>query len=188
MRKYNYLKKDEEIVINNTKIKIEDLIYQFAPLFTNNSEMPLQCLFEAIQKDKTKLILIYRFVWKNEKHPNILINTVYTLYRYLWYGSLKDIEAIAIVIDINNNLVEKVIYEEPIIKKIIVEHQIVEVNINEKLNNAKRSTFEVISWNHLFSITKEKGIKTYKLLELNDYNFKKLRILKRSNLNIKFIK
>ena len=108
-RNYSVLKTND--IVNGKKVieiieKYKPIIYQ-----TENIKKGIQFIFYELIEQKNELVIIYRPVWSDEIHPNPLIHSLYKYYRWIYYGSTKDIEFIEIFIDKKTGEVVSFSYE-----------------------------------------------------------------------------
>ncbi len=198
MERRNYSVCKTSDIVNGKKVmeiveKYKPIIYQ-----TENIKKDIQLLFYELVEQKEKIVLIYRPVWDDEIHPNPIIHSLYKYFRWIFYGSVKDIEFIEIYIDKKTGEVEAFNYET-LAEGSTIEapsHEFTEIERKgEKYYNKTKdielsySPFEgwrcilqVKTWNHLLSITEKPEGKKYDLpvMPLTNWQFRKYSISRRS--------
>ncbi len=198
MERRNYSVRKSSDIVNGKKAieiveKYKPIIYQ-----TDNIEKDIQFLFYELVEQKEKIVLIYRPVWNDEIHPNPIIHSLYKYFRWIFYGSVKDIEFIEIYIDKKTGEVESFNYETLTEGSTIEapEHEFTEIEKKgEKYYNKTKgkelgySPFEeyrcilqVKTWNHLLSITEKPQGKKFDspVTPLTNWLFRKYSISRRS--------
>lgn len=104
--------------------------------------------------------ITYYIIWQDEKNPNTVVDFLYRVFRFLYYGSVLDIERVHVFIE--SNIPYKVVFET-------LEHEITELYVINGTHAAfkngtivqclsdYRPILYVITWNHMFSITPHKN-------------------------------
>jgi hypothetical protein len=200
-RNYSVLISTEEIAGQ----KIIDIAEKYRPIFYQSETIKYEIefiFFEIIEKND-KLILIYRPVWPDEKHPNPIFHFLYKFFRWFYYGSVKDIEFVELVIskrtgEILSFSFEKLAHDSALTTP---EHEFTTIVrkgnyfYNETKNNKLTAVqlsdshivLQVTTWNHLLNITKKAEGKKFNppLQTLNDQQFRNYAISRRSSGYIK---
>lgn len=198
-RNYSIIDCNQNIVIKNKKLKIKDIINDYKPLILQKKNLrgpkPSNLFYEVIDNNKDYLSIIYRVVWPDEIHPNVILNFIYKIFRIFYFGSKKDIEIILIHVNkLTGNIVE-LKYEsdstmDPDVFK--SDHRLVSFNKSdlESLEIKAQILIPVLTWNHVFDskLRKEKSeniLLGYDLYNLPVYSltnklYKKFRFDRRS--------
>jgi len=188
----------QAVLINNTKLECSEVAKIYLPKTDfNNFEKPLVVYYDIQPINQEDAInIIYRYVWQNETHPNLFLDTLYKPYRAIWYGSFKDIEPILVKVSTITGEIINFSYESPT----IIGHQFVKHNFKTLtlsndgfLNDGGeisfplnwKGTFKVTSWNHLFEAVDDfsDNEDDIELRYLDDSNYKNLHIERRSDLS-----
>lgn len=195
-RNYSVLKISDRV---NGKKAIE-IIEKYKPIIhqTENIKKDIQFIFYELIEQKSKLVLIYRPVWDDEIHPNPIIHRLYKYFRWIFYGSIKDIEFIEIYIDKKTGEVVSFNYETQTEGSTIEApgHEFTEIEKKgEKYYNKTkdqelgynpfeeyRCILQVKTWNHLLSITEKPQGKKFDspVIPLTNWLFRKYSISRRS--------
>ena len=203
MKRRNYSVLETNDVVNGKKViriieKYKPIIYQ-----TENIKKDVQFIFYELIEQKDKLVLIYRPVWDDEIHPNPIIHSLYKYFRWIFYGSIKDIEFIEIFIDKKTSEVLSFSFEtltegSPIE---FPEHEFTEIEKKEEKYYHKTKDYElayvpfedsrcilqVTTWNHLLCITENPQGKKFDLplVPLTNWQFQKYSITRRSSGSVR---
>ncbi|MCF2144498.1 MAG: hypothetical protein K9W42_12430 [Candidatus Heimdallarchaeota archaeon] len=174
--------------------KYKPYIYQ-----DNCLKLDIKFIFYEFICQEDKMILIYRPVWTDEIHPNPLVHNLYKFFRWIFYGSIKDIEFIEIVIDRKTGdilsfsfetLAESASIEMPkhcfteIIKR---GKKFYNITKNNEITKVPFEDFHCIlqvkTWNHLLYIEENpKGQKFDCILKpLTNWLYRKYAIARRSS-------
>ncbi|MEQ9716416.1 MAG: hypothetical protein ACTSSP_08175 [Candidatus Asgardarchaeia archaeon] len=167
---------------------------KYSPIiFTEPGDKPIKISY--LYKDKDNMLTYYIF-WKDEYHPDHVIDSLYRFFRTFYFGSSVDIERIKIRF-YENNTPELLIFET-------VNHEVVELLIiNKTYAQFKNGSIVkclrdyhpilyIVTWNHMFGLKPISG-KSY--IENNFTNIEKLtleeyvafKMFRRSRISLQFL-
>lgn len=162
-KSYIPLTPNDALIIGEQQLSIQEVAKKYAPHIIAIADFadhePDWVWYEA-RKDGNNLRIAYFPAWRNEQHPNILISNLYAAWRYLYYGAVRDIEHIAISINVKNGAVNEVEFESPGKTRFgFVEHDKISLPDDDERTialtpiesqNTPTTAFRIASWNHLF--------------------------------------
>ncbi|MBD3193284.1 MAG: hypothetical protein GF308_21800 [Candidatus Heimdallarchaeota archaeon] len=195
-RDYSTLRPTDEVNGQN----VLEIIKKYKPIIYQKEDIKneIKFIFYEFVEQKNTLVLIYRPVWEDEIHPNPIINQFYKIFRWFYYGSIKDIEFIEIFID--KKMGELLSFSfETLAEGSSIEAPKHELTTLVKQNKAffnknknkpvfvpfdgSRCILQVITWNHLFAIPKNLEGEGFDcpLKPLTEQHFRKYAISRRSS-------
>jgi len=203
MKRRNYSVLNPNDVVNGKKVI--KIIEEYKPIIyqTENIKKDIQFIFYELVEQKDKLVLIYRPLWNDEIHPNLLIHLLYKFFRWFFYGSTRDIEFVELFIDKKSGKVLSFSFESLTEGSSIKApgHEFIEIEkkgskyYNKTKNEVldyepienSRCILQVKTWNHLLTLTgKPKGKKFDIPLEpLTNWKYQRYSISRRSSGYIK---
>lgn len=180
------------------------LIDQFKPLVYQSNDLkgpsPSKILYEIIPGQGGKTI-VYRVEWKTEVHPNPVINVIYNIFRFCFYGSPVDYEYFQITLNSMDDIIEmryetepnhtQVLYKRTFTKseafndiwKLFLNSKEVAANKVVTFLNQHRFTLKTLTWNHVFAVDQViEGLEEYDLplVIMNDDFYKNMKMSRRS--------
>lgn len=194
-RKYSVLKPENRI----NGIKIRSLVEKYKPIIYQPQSIrpnPVFIYYEVTTLGDN-ITITYYIVWPDEYHPNLLIDSLYRMFRILYFGSSTDIEFVKCILNRSSlDIIE--VHFETLVKNTLLEipeHTLLILRnesgryvkicgeIKETLDFCpfanKHLILQVISWNHLFNITKHLRGRKYdlppKFLTDEEYKMYKMR-------------
>lgn len=201
--KYNsfLLPEEYKIILNGEEANFSKIANLYKPkLYSYNVEAGnnIIAIYYKGALRGNMLSIIYYFCWNDETHPMWLINSIYKIFRYLYYGSMVDIEFIQLDIDIADGRIVSVLFEKPDISNTdflgTVKHVPKDFFLGKKImqnisiSENKNIQFIVTSWNHLFDFAPQKTdlsntneIPLPPMTILNKNIFYKYNMFRRSN-------
>ncbi|MDR1795424.1 MAG: hypothetical protein LBR25_08530 [Erysipelotrichaceae bacterium] len=162
-RDYQVYEAQDVIRVGNLQLPALEAAKLYVPELSRGEFTAPQAVYTEVRegKDAGTIEIIYRYQWPDESHPNFLIDFFYRIYRSAMYGSPKDIESVLMVVDVNDGRAIELYYEAPIIKGNTVEHQLVQLRLENDgwvdedgtvlFPKYWKPALEVTSWNHLFT-------------------------------------
>lgn len=212
-RDYNTLSSTSNLSLSGEDISAEELVRLYKPIILQTRSLrgpePTKVFYELIPPFESYLHVIYRIVWPDEKHPNLIIHWLYRIFRRFYFGSIKDIEIVQLKINLKTGEIEEIKYEtdssndpdvfrsdhavaklvknsgtEKSYKSYLNEKQMQDIQIDFK---EKKPCIPVLTWNHVFTFTppREEPYLEYDLPieELPKEFFRKYRFDRRSCLD-----
>jgi len=211
-RQYRILSKNSQLTLAKKQLLIEDIVKLFKPIILQSISLrgpePIEAFYEVICSQEPYIYVIYRFVWPDEIHPNLLLHFFYKIFRIFYFGSFKDIELIQVKINLETTEIEEIKYEtdssnnpdviqsdhaEVKLAKILGKNNYYQVYLNEVATEEMEIIFQerrplipVLSWNHVFALVKRN--EEYRKFDLpvtplSGKKFKKYRFDRRSGLD-----
>ena len=111
-RTYAVLPPEHVVAMGGKMARVADWAAQFRPEWVAErpEDHPKEIGYE-MRHTKPGYRLVYYAVWANETHPNVLLGAVYTVWRWLYYGSVIDIEFVALDLRPKDGAVETLTLE-----------------------------------------------------------------------------
>ena len=110
--------------VNGQLVSVNELAHRYQPVvgYRNSLEFPPIAILYFATLRKERLLLAYRVVREDERHPHSLVDSLYRIVRLLYFGSIRDLEYIEYTILLSSGLVEAIRFEEGKPGKLQVEH------------------------------------------------------------------
>ncbi|MHA1214758.1 MAG: hypothetical protein ACTSR2_06825 [Candidatus Hodarchaeales archaeon] len=213
-RNYRILAPFETVEFKQSQWRIIDLCESYKPIVTQpttlRGPLPVEMFYEFIPPENGFFYIIYRVLWPDEVHPNLLVHWLYKIFRRFYYGSVKDIEIIQLKINQNTGVIEEVKFEtdsslDPEVgnsdhavvemKKIPGLRCIYHLSVNGESQGdifiqkeGNRIKIPVLTWNHVFLVFHEQNteyieFRDLELSVLTDEMFTRYRFDRRSWLD-----
>jgi hypothetical protein len=113
-RNYEVLNPDVALTVAGETASVATMAEQYAPVFFADPRLgnmrPDNLLFEA-QSPATRLVFNYYLSWKDEIHPNPVMNPLYRGFRSVVYGSARDIEFVQVAVSFKSGEVRGFAFE-----------------------------------------------------------------------------
>lgn len=163
VKSYDHLLPSDVLNVAGKQSSVKALALLYAPTIRSDSAVgnPEWIWYDAVVQGD-RLRLAYFPTWRSENHPNKAISLLYSLWRFLYYGGVRDIEYIAISINFEDGIVTEVEFESPEEKEYrIVKHNRIVLPADDERTiamtplgkrNGMAAVFQIASWNHLFRI------------------------------------
>ncbi|MHA1974943.1 MAG: hypothetical protein ACTSW1_18260 [Candidatus Hodarchaeales archaeon] len=213
-RNYKILATNDSIKFKQSYWRVVDLCELYKPIIAQSTTLrgplPSEMFYEFIPPESGFFYIIYRVLWPDEVHPNIIIHWLYKIFRRFYYGSVRDIEIIQLKINQDTGTIEEIKFEtdsslDPEIghsdhatvemRKITGLRCIYHLSVNgesqgdiflQKEDN--RIKIPVLTWNHVFLAFHEHNIdymefRDLRLSLLSDEMFTRYRFDRRSWLD-----
>jgi len=202
-RHYETISFTDSVVIADKGLLLEEFGTKFAPAIVQPPDLgeePEVCLFDVIDQDTTYLIN-YWISWRDEIHPNSIVDEIYRIFRHAYYGgkTTKDIEQIQILVSKKTGNVTNVQFRtgphnKPDVffprRKLMVINKTdygymkiigdTEQEIHPTFLFNSRVKLKVQTWNHLFKITEDGVPLDIPLLWMDGNLYRNLKITRRS--------
>lgn len=204
-REYNVVEPNETVLFKNQPSNIENLAEHYLPEMYILKELqdikPEEVYYEVIDRDRN-FSIVYRVIYSTETVPSFLLNSIYSAYRTLFYGSKKDIEFVQFDINKETGAINRVLFETSSTssKSLLQIHKLTEIikyndgylmKIREESQyledlhlNDTHLQIVVVTWNHLFSVFNNKTdyikIGTIPLSFLDKEEYKDYKMARRS--------
>ena len=117
-------------------------------LASGGFDLPTHCYYEVLPPDGSKVQIVYRFSWPDERHPLAAVHRLYRLWRRLYFASPEDIEFVWVEADLASGLPTRIAYESPE-GLYVVRHRYREHEAGFPVSGA-HPVLRVASWNHIF--------------------------------------
>ena len=194
-KRYSHLAPDYRIDFKGTVAGLSELakIYK-PPLKDTLTNDGLDWIWYEAYSDSEYLYISYFPSWKTETHPNFFLNLLYSIWRWFYYGSVRDAEFISVKVELLTGNIIDIVYQQPRFKKHgYVEHNDIlydkEIPTGEfdnpyELDGERLIVFEIISWNHLSNLVEadksEPVFTNLPLRYLSDRDFRLYKFNRRS--------
>jgi hypothetical protein len=177
-RQHQVLPMDTTVVVNSKNYGIQDLAKSYAPtIYTSfDSPEPKDIQYE-VAENNNEFVIIYHAEWKDEKHPNLIQDIAWRIFRFAYFGfTFKDSEYIQVSIDKKSGKLVKALFDSPVDggfslwandKRKTTEIKLLKGNIYQVFNKSEESEtllkevvieenklmLGITNWNHLFTLT-----------------------------------
>ncbi len=113
-------------------------------------DAPDLVLVRATWAGPGEVSFLYYFSWKDERHPQGVLDRPYTLFRRLLYGSVEDLEYVRVLAEVKTGKVLSVEFEAPETGAVFVGHVFRKLEGEDIPLYMGRPALRIASWNHLF--------------------------------------
>jgi hypothetical protein len=184
------LSSESAITINGSVISVIEVANEYKPniyvpqVYQNH---PFIGYVFDVYETQNSYIILYRIVWKDEDHPNPVLDVVYDYFRSWYYGSTFDIEPIIIEVsksdaeilsvefetEANNDSTAFIPSHLPVLLnntidgtgKFLMEKSGSISEVTPNFDNQSHLVLTLLSWNHLFYLpTNNISLIDYQLL------------------------
>lgn len=119
-RSYNVLPSETQVTVNNESVPVSALAERYQPrmyLRSITPSPPLLFAWYSVVQNGSNLDVIYYHVWEDEVNPNKPFNSLYALFRAVYYGyPLRDIEYFQVTINPADGEVVSLFFETGLTK------------------------------------------------------------------------
>lgn len=161
------------VEVADRQVSAADLAQAYEPVlvWAAGFEYPPVAIIWYVREQGEMVLLAYRVVREDERHPNRVIQLVYGLWRRVYFGSHRDIEYIELLVDRQSGAAQSIRFEKGEVQGTFVRHVPVELTLRDPERGlfarsgagqeapdllggtrGERLLFTVETWNGLFEV------------------------------------
>jgi hypothetical protein len=201
-RHYQTLPFTTSVTIAERGMFLEEFVAKYAPALIPHSEAeePEVCLFEVVEQEEF-YIINYWYFWREEFHPNKVIDEMYRMLRHAYYGgnTTKDAEPVQVTVSKQTGRIDTIKFRtDPrnrfdvfvpkrtpaIVTQVGAKYAYTvggsEQEISPEFVESTQIKLVIQTWNHLFTLSKTGTPLEIPLLWLDEKAYKDLKITRRT--------